>query len=142
MLNRLSVNTILQSVFALLLAVIVFGLASGAWDSWRRVTTVARIAAVADVTTYMFTALHNLRVDRATTARDLGAEQPVTMTQQLKDVRAADLPSLKSALVALERVEFPEQRAAITDLAQRVKKLEAMHEESATAFGQPKAARR
>src|SRR5262249_30889394 len=35
-----------------------------------------------------------------------------------------------------------EQRAAIADLAQRVSKLEAMHAESTTAFGQPKAARR
>jgi methyl-accepting chemotaxis protein len=142
MLNRLSVNTILQSVFALLLAVIVVGLASGAWDSWRRLATVSRIAAVADATTYMFTALHNLRVDRATTSRDLNAEQPVQMNQQLRDVRAADLPALKSALVALERVDFPEQRAAIADLSQRVKKFEALHQESATAFGQPKAARR
>jgi methyl-accepting chemotaxis protein len=142
MLNRLSVNAILKSVFALLLAIVVVGLAASAWDSWRRVSTVARIAAVADVTTYMFTALHNLRVDRATTARDLNAEQPVTMTQQLKEVRAADLPALKSAMVALERVDFPEQRAAIADLAQRVSKLEAMHAESVTAFSQPKAARR
>ena len=65
----------------------------------------------------MFTALHNLRVDRATTSRDLGAEHPVTMTQQLKDVRAADLPALKAALVAMERVSYPEQQADIADLA-------------------------
>ena len=142
MLDRLSVNTILKSVFAVLLAVIVCGLGTSAWDSYQRVTAATRIAAVADVTAYMFTALHNLRVDRATTARDLNAEQPVTMTQQLKDVRAADLPALKSALVALERVDFPEQKSAIADLKQRVGKLEAMHGESVTAFGQPKAARR
>jgi methyl-accepting chemotaxis protein len=143
MLNRLSVNTILKSVFAVLLAVIVCELAASAWDSWRRVATVSRIAAVADVTSHLFTALHNLRVDRAATARDLIAEQPVAvMTQQLKEVRAADLPALKSAFAALERVDFPEQKSAIVDLAQRVKKLEAMHEESVTAFGQPKAARR
>src|SRR5262249_43063671 len=142
MLNRLSVNAILKSVFALLLAVIVVGVAASAWDSWRRVATVTRIAAGADVAAYMFTALHNLRVDRATTSRDLNAEQPVTMSPQLKEVRAADLPALRSALAALERVDFPEQRAAIADLAQRVSKLEAMHAESVTAFGQPKAARR
>ena len=90
----------------------------------------------------MFTALHNLRVDRATTSRDLGAEPPVTMTQQLKDVRAADLPALKAALVAMERVGYPEQQADIADLAPRVKKLAALHEETTTAFQQPKAARR
>jgi methyl-accepting chemotaxis protein len=66
-----------------------------------------RISSVAEATTHMFTALHNLRVDRATTSRDLGAEQPVTMTQQLREVRAADLPALKAALVAMERVRLP-----------------------------------
>jgi hypothetical protein len=142
MLNRLSVNVILKSVIAVLVAVIVFGLATGAWDSWTQLAATNRISSVAEATTHMFTALHNLRGDRATTSRDLGAEPPVTMTQQLKDVRAADLPALKAALVAMERVSYPEQQGDIADLAPRVKKLAALHEETTTAFQQPKAARR
>jgi methyl-accepting chemotaxis protein len=142
MLNRLSVNFILKSVIASLMTVIVVALAAGAFDSWRRLGSVNRIAAVADATAYMFTALHNLRVDRASTTRDLNAEQPVTMTQQLRDVRAADLPALKSAVTAMERIDYPEQKNDIADLAARVKKFEALQQDSATAFGQPKAARR
>ena len=141
--NRLSVNVLLKSVFGLLLAVVMAGLAAAAWGSWQRVTSATRIATVAEATTHMFTALHNLRVDRNTTARDLTAEESVlTMNAQLKEARAADLPALKSALAALERIDFPEQRAVITDLAQRVKKLEAAQEEANAAVRQPKGARR
>jgi methyl-accepting chemotaxis protein len=143
MLNRLSVNFILKSVIASLMTIIIVALAIGAWDSWRRLTAVNRIAAVAEATSYMFTALHNLRVDRATTFRELNSDKPPAgITQQLKDARTADLPALKSAVVALEGVDFPERQAAVTDLAGRVKKLAALHEESVAAFLQPKAARR
>src|SRR4051794_14725400 len=142
MLNRLSVNFILKSVIATLMTVIIVALAVGAWDSWRRLNAVNRIAAVAEATSYMFTALHNLRVDRASTTRDLNSENPTVMTQQHKEVRAADLPALNSAVTALDNVDFPERQAAVADLAQRVKKFAALHEETAAAFLQPKAARR
>ena len=143
MLNRLSVNFILKSVIASLMTIIICTLAAGAWTSWQRLGAVSRIGAVAEATAYMFTALHNLRVDRASTSRDLNSEKPLTaMTPQLKEVRAADLPALKSAVAALGNVDFPERQAAVADLSQRVTKLAAMHEESAAAFLQPKAARR
>jgi methyl-accepting chemotaxis protein len=121
----------------------VCALALGSWDSWRRLATVNRIATVAEATAHMFTALHNLRVDRATSFRDLNSDKPPTgMTQQLKDSRAAEMPALKSAVIALENVDFPERQAAASDLAARVKRLSALHEESAAALLQPKAARR
>jgi methyl-accepting chemotaxis protein len=91
MLNRLSVNFILKSVIASLMTIIIVALAAGAWTSWQRLGAVSRIGAVAEATSYMFTALHNLRVDRASTTRDLNADKQLTdITQQLKDVRAAD----------------------------------------------------
>jgi len=42
----------------------------------------------------------------------------------------------------LAAVDFPERASAVSDLEQQIKKLEAMHQESAAAFMQPKAARR
>ena len=75
MLNRLSVNFILKSVIASLMAVIVCRTGGRRMGSWRRLGAINRIASVAEATAYMFTALHNLRVDRATTSRDLDAEQ-------------------------------------------------------------------
>ena len=48
MLNRLSVNFSLKSDIASLMTVIVIALAFGALESWRRLGSVNRIAAVAD----------------------------------------------------------------------------------------------
>ncbi|MEN3386469.1 MAG: hypothetical protein V7608_6513 [Hyphomicrobiales bacterium] len=143
MLNRLSVNFILKSVIASLMTIIIVALAAGAWTSWQRLGAVSRIGAVAEATSYMFTALHNLRVDRASTTRDLNGDKALTdITQQLKDVRAADLPALKSAVITLDTVDFPERQAAVADLDKRVKKLAALHEESLAAIRQPKDSRR
>jgi methyl-accepting chemotaxis protein len=131
MLNRLSVNFILKSVIASLMTIIVIALAVAALDSWRRLATVNRIAAVAEVTSHMFTALHNLRTDRAATFRELNADKP-----------PAAMPALKSAVVALDNVDFPERQTAVSDFSGRVKKLAALYEESEAAFPQPKASRR
>ena len=143
MLNRISVNFILKSLITSLMSIIIIALAVGAWDSWRRLGAVSRIGAVAEATSHMFTALHNLRVDRASTTRDLNTDKQLTdITQQLKDVRAADLPALKSAVVVLDTIDFPERQTAVADLDRRVKKLAALHEESVAAIRQPKASRR
>jgi methyl-accepting chemotaxis protein len=143
MLNRLSVNLTLKLVVASLMTVIIGMLAFGAWDSWQRVATSSRISAVSETTSHMFTALHNLRVDRATTFRDLTADrQFAEVGPQLVGARKAEMPALNAAVASLEQVPFTEQRTAITDLAARVKKLGEMHEESARALLQPKASRR
>ena len=143
MLNRVSVNVILKSVIATLSAAVVIMLSFSAWNSWGRLTAVNRIAAVAEASGYIFTAMHNVRVDRASTTRDLLADKPVTaMTQVLREAREGDLPALKSALVALDAIDFPERQAAVSDLGQRVKKLGELHQETAAAMLRPKAERR
>src|SRR2546427_728372 len=121
MLNRVSINTILNSVIATLAAAVVIVLALGAWSSWTRLNAVNRIAAAADASTYMFTALHNLRVDRASGYRDLIADrQLTTMSPLLREAREGDMPALKSALIALESVDMPDRPAAIAALAQAI----------------------
>jgi methyl-accepting chemotaxis protein len=49
---------------------------------------------------------------------------------------------LKSALTALERVDLPDRSAVIAALAEHIKRLTALHEETWSAMMQPKAARR
>jgi methyl-accepting chemotaxis protein len=143
MLKNISVNTLLKSVIATLGAAIVVMLSLSAWDSWNRLQTANRIAAVADVSGYLFTTLHNMRVDRASGFRDLQADKQLTaMNSLLVDVRRAEMPALYSASKALDAVDFPERAAFATDLAQRIKRLETLHEESAAAFLKPKAQRR
>jgi methyl-accepting chemotaxis protein len=142
-LKRTSVNALLKSVIAVLGAAVVVMLALSAWDSWQQLRVANRIAAAADVSGYLFTSLHNMRVDRASVFRDLQSDKPVTRPNELLAQSIRDeMPALSSALKAMDAVDFPERAAAVADLAQRVKRLEALHAESATAFGQPKAARR
>jgi methyl-accepting chemotaxis protein len=143
MFNRISVNAILKSVIASLAAVVVLMLALGAWSSWDRLTAVTRIAAIADASSYMFTAMHNLRVDRSVTNRDLLSDKPAGgISPWLRETREAEMPALRSALVALESVDLPDRAAVIADFAQRINKLAALHGETAAALLRPKAERR
>src|SRR3954452_23144141 len=75
MIQRITVNLLLKSVILTLSAAIVVVLSFGAWSSWKREAAVKRIAGVVDVSANFFTALHNLRVDRATTFRELMADR-------------------------------------------------------------------
>src|SRR5215510_3461829 len=143
MLDRLSVNAILKSVIAALSAVVVIMLAAGAWSSWSRLQVDSRIAGVAATSAHLFTALHNLRSDRARSYRLLVGDEVVTARDpRIFESRDAEMPALKGALATLETLDFPEQQALTAELAQRVKKLTALHEESVAALRQPKAARR
>jgi len=143
MLDRLSVNAILKAVIAALSAVVVIMLAAGAWSSWSRLQVDSRIAGVAATSTYVFTALHNLRSDRARSYRMLLADEQVAVRDpRLWEARDAEMPALKGALATLETLSFPERPALAADLAQRIKKLTALHEESVAAMRQSKSARR
>ena len=143
MLKKASVNTLLTSVIATLGAAIVIMLSLSAWDSWERLGAANRIAAVADVSGYLFTSLHNMRVDRAAVSRDLMSDKPVsTPNSLLVKARHDEMPALNAALKALDAMDFPERGAAVSDLTQRIKRLEVLHEETTAAFLKPKAARR
>jgi methyl-accepting chemotaxis protein len=143
MFNRLTVNVILKSIIAVLVGAVVVMLSLGAWQSWGRLQVANRMAAVAESSIHLFTALHNLRLDRSRTARALIAESPATaMEPMLRDARASLVPALKSAHVTLAAVDFPQRDATVTELDKRIKKLAALHEESGKAMLQPKAARR
>jgi hypothetical protein len=136
MLNRVSVNAILKSVIATLAAVVVVMLALGAWSSWDRLAAVKRIAAVADASSFMFTAMHNLRNDRTSTPRELRSDKQLTaMNPIIREKRDAEMPALRSALVALESVDLPDRAAVVADLAQRVKRLAALQTTRAGEHG-------
>src|SRR5262249_51203796 len=143
MFSRVSVNVILKSVIAIRAAAVVVVLAQGAWTSWTRLKTANRIASVADISMRLFTGLHNLRSDRARSYRALVADEQISAQEpRLWLARNAAMPALKSALAALEAApDFPERQAMASALAQKIKTLTALHEQSAAAVAQPKAAR-
>jgi len=143
MANWGSINVLLKSVIATLCGAVMVMLALSGWDSWSRLCSVRRIAAVVDASSYIFTALYSLRTDRASSYRELmGPNQYATLTEPLREAREADLPALKSAVIALERVDFSERETAVSSLGQFVNKLASLQQETAAALTQPKSARR
>jgi methyl-accepting chemotaxis protein len=143
MLNRISVNAVLKSVVGTLAMAVVVMLALGAWSSWGRLNAARRVVAAAEASSYMFTALPSLRVDRNATNRDLLADQQFTaLSPLLREARDAEMPALNSALVALAAVDLPDRAAVLADFSQKLTKLVALHEETTAALLRPKAERR
>src|SRR5262249_1018977 len=143
MLNRVTINALLRTVIGVLGAAVVIMLSLSAWDSWSRLAVASRAAAVSDASVYLFTALHNLRFDRAVSRTELLADrQANTMNSILREARTNEMPALRSAVVALQSVGPADRSAIITTLEEQIKRLTALHEETAAAMQQPKAARR
>ncbi len=141
MLNHFSINALLKSVILFLCASLVVVLSFGAWDSWQRVATANRIAAVADVSTNIFKALHNLRSDRSRTVRALLSDRTNSGDAQLRESRDAEVPALKAALAKLQTMSFPGQAAMVSELDQRISTLTRLHTESLAAAARPKSDR-
>jgi methyl-accepting chemotaxis protein len=143
MLNKVTINALLRAVIGVLGAAVMIMLSLSAWESWGRLGTASRAAAVADASAYLFTSLHNLRFDRAVSRAELLAEKPATtMNSILREARTNEMPALKSAVVALQAVDLAERGAIVAALDEQIKRLTALHEGTASAMQQPKAARR
>ncbi|MDP1908549.1 MAG: hypothetical protein Q8K85_09615, partial [Hyphomicrobium sp.] len=87
-------------------ATIIIGVAFGAWQSWGRLRSAERLAYVTEASTQFFTGLHNLRVDRSQSLRDLRADKADGVNPMLRDVRGAEVPALKAGLVALREAKI------------------------------------
>jgi len=142
MLNRLSVNVLLNSVIGIMALAVAVVMSMGAWSSWKQLGDIGRTLAVTEVSRNLFTAVHNLRVDRASSFRDLnGDKQITTLEPLLSSARAADLPALKAALASLPAVDYPGRAMALTELGAAVSKLEGLQQQSVAALAEPKASR-
>jgi len=143
MLNRLSANTLLKSVVAVLAAIVVVMLAVGAWQSWAKVESAGRIVKVADAASSAFRAMHNLRTDRSTTTRNLNAE--VVKDQDLQTIaknRGAEMPALQNALALLPEIDFGNKDTLLPKLASLNDTIVKLQAETLEAYKKPKAERR
>ena len=75
MLNRVTISTLLKTVIMTLGVAVVVMLAVNAWDSWSRLSTANQAEAAANAESYLFTALYNMRIDRASTVFDLNSDR-------------------------------------------------------------------
>src|SRR4051812_23400118 len=122
--NRLSVNVLLKSVIGVLAGALVIALSSGAFDSWTRLKSVDRIAVAANASAQMFTALHNLRLDRAMTGRALRTDAVLpALNPDIQAARNAEMPALKVALEMLKTMDFPEHQSLVSAFESQVGKL-------------------
>jgi methyl-accepting chemotaxis protein len=140
MLNRVTISTLLKAVIMTLGLAVIVMLSLTAWDSWSRLVTASQAEAAANAEGYLFTALYNMRIDRATTSIDLNSDR-TGVSQVLGKARTAEMAALQSALEYLPQIDFPDQRALTAELADRVKRITASHDETAAALAQPKASR-
>jgi len=140
MLNRVTISTLLKTVIMTLGIAVIVMLSLTAWDSWNRLASANQAEAAANAEGHLFTALYNMRIDRATTGIDLNSDR-TGVSQVLGKSRAAEMAALQSALEYLPQVDFPDQPAMTTELADRFKRIQESHDETAAALAQPKASR-
>jgi len=140
MLNRFSVSVLLKSVIAVMGAAIIIMLALSARESWMQLRTANRISDVANISAYMFTAMNSLRVDRASTVRELMGDKQV-MSALLKDARDKEMPALNALLPVLAATDFADRDQAIADLGGKIKRLAELQQQTEAALTQPKSAR-
>ncbi len=140
MLNRVTISTLLKTVIMTLGIAVIVMLALNAWDSWNRLAVASQAEAAANAESNLFTALFNLRIDRATTSIDLQSDR-TGVSQILGKARTSEMAALHSALDYLPQVNFSDQQALTAELADRVKQVTALHDATAAALAQPKASR-
>ena len=130
MVDRLSVNLLLKSVIAIL---------ARRWCHARAEPGIPgrglrrlRIAAVAEASAHLFTALHNLRVDRVLVPRPVADQcrRDASANARSPD---SEMPALKSVWWRWRR-RVSRSVSRRRQLAQAMTKLTSLHEESAPAF--------
>ncbi len=143
MLNRLTVSGLVKAVVSIFALALITQFAMGAWESWNRYRKADKTATVVETTTHMFTALHNLRVDRSNSRRALILDDVhPTVPRTIAPHRDAEMPALRSALAMLRTIDYPGAAAAVSELDRTIQRLAEMHDETARAMAQPKAQRR
>jgi methyl-accepting chemotaxis protein len=141
-LNRLSVNRLLKTVIAAMATAVIVLLGLQAWGSWQRLQATDRILAVSAVSQSAFKAMHNLRVDRASTGRGLMGADPIDADalKYMRGIRDAEAPALRATVERIARVEA--DKTLVSELERRAKTWAALQAESSDAIAKPKAARR
>ncbi|SCM73775.1 Methyl-accepting chemotaxis protein [uncultured Pleomorphomonas sp.] len=139
--NRLSVSLILKLVIGVLVSASLVQLSLGAWSSWRHAIASVKIEAVAQATSSMFDALHNLRVDRANTVRGLAADDAAGFAEQADKARAVEMPAIEQAVSILQASGLPESGQLAVRLQGAHDRLKSLQEQSLAAFGRARADR-
>ncbi len=142
MLNRLTISALLKAAIALCGVAVISLLCLSVSDSWERMRAANKAAAATQASSYLFTALSKMRVDRANTFRALQTEDQSPETiPMMRKARAAEMPALKSAAALLQGLDLPDLHGTVSEFVEQVAKLEELHRASDAALAQPKSGR-
>ena len=144
MLDRFTVSSLIKSVIALTAVCTMALLGVSAWSSWGRLAATGRILVVADASSNLFKAMHNLRNSRSTTLRNLAEDAPLSPDMQayLGATREAQLPAMRAAASRLEGFDFPGRQTLMPELNRLIQAFAALDAESWDALNKPKSQRR
>jgi methyl-accepting chemotaxis protein len=144
MLNRLTVSALLKSVIIPMAIGVVAALSVSAWDSWGRLQSAGRISVIAEASSNLFKAMHNLRNDRSTTSRTLNSESIIQpeVEKYLRTIQDNEMPPLRSAAAVLVSIDFNDKATLLASLTQFGEKLTAQQAEAWDAMRKPKVSRR
>src|SRR5258708_420988 len=140
MLNGLTVSALLKSVIVLLAIGVVAILSVNAWDSWPGLGSTRRISLIADASSNLFKAMHNLRNDRSTTSRILNGESVIQpdIEKYLRTIQDNEMPPLRSATKLLVSIDFVDKPTLLLSLSQLAEKLTAGQTQAWDAMRKPK----
>jgi methyl-accepting chemotaxis protein len=143
-LDRLSTNTLLKSVIAVMATITVLLLAFNAWDAWQRVGMAHRIVSVADASGNIFKAMHTLRSYRPGITRNLDAAAPIESDTAiyLHKLEDAEMPAVRTAAELAATIDFPEKSSLVPELQREIATLTDLQKEIWPALAKPKDQRR
>jgi methyl-accepting chemotaxis protein len=143
MLNRLTVSALLKTVILVMAAGVVAAISVSAWESWTRLQSTGRIAAIADASSDLFKAMHRLRTDRSSVSRTLNGEAVITPETEkyIRDLQTVEMPAIRSALTMLASIDFDDKTSLFPALTQLTDKLTAQQAEAWDNMRKPKASR-
>jgi methyl-accepting chemotaxis protein len=144
MLDRFTVSSLIKSVIVLMALCMTALLSVTAWNSWERLVMTGRIRVVADASSSLFSAMHNLRSDRSATGRNLNedAALPGEMQKYLRDIRDSELSGMKAAAQILVEIDFEDRATLLPELNRTIDAFVKLEAESWDALNKPKASRR
>ncbi len=144
MLKHLSVTALLTSVVAIMASCVVIFLGINAWDSFTKQRIANRVALVATASGQMFTAMHNLRIDRTNTTRRMNADVIMSGSDasNVKGYRDREMTALRGALATVRELDLPDRDQMLAELTRLTDKFDALEKDTWAQMGTAKSARR
>src|SRR5262245_13288495 len=95
-------------------------LAGRAWESWRQLGVSQRMQVVAEASGHAFKAMHSMRTDRSTTARNLNVDGVIgpDVLKYLQGFRDVEVPGMRATAQLVEDVEFADKATLLPELKQ------------------------